>query len=215
MKFTNGKHSYRGRRNDRFKRFFSKQGMFNFFRKYMQKNNKGNIGENNTDESNIVYCISGYCNRGNGGIGYLYRCECLRREDPYKFGDVFTNEINYWMVVGNNGELRPVILSEDEKKIEGFVGYYNGSVSTIKPFARYLGNFADLLLKEEKIIMNFCGCDVVLRTTDSRLLDRAEKEIKRIFDKEFPPLNKRELRKIVERDLGVKKHWFWGWIKND
>jgi len=69
--------------------------------------------------------------------------------------------------------------------------------------------------KEEKIIMNFCGCDVVLRTTDSRLLDRAEKEIKRIFDKEFPILNKRELRKIVERDLGVKKHWFWGWIKNN
>jgi len=27
MKFTNGKHPYRGKRNDRFKRFFSKLGI--------------------------------------------------------------------------------------------------------------------------------------------------------------------------------------------
>ena len=62
--------------------------------------------------------------------------------------------------------------------------------------------------------MNFCGCDVILKTyDDERFLDRAEKEIKRIFDKEFSTPNEKELRKIVERDLGVKKHWLWGWIK--
>ena len=67
---------------------------------------------------------------------------------------------------------------------------------------------------KEKLIMNFCGCDVILRThNDERYLDRAEKEIKRIMDKEFHIPNKRELREIVERDLGVKKHWLFGWIK--
>ena len=70
--------------------------------------------------------------------------------------------------------------------------------------------------RKEKIIMNFCGCDVVLRTIqDPRFLDVAEKEIKRIFDKEFQTPTERELREIVERDLGVKKalEMFSLWIK--
>jgi len=68
--------------------------------------------------------------------------------------------------------------------------------------------------KIDRVIMNYCGCDVVLRTyNDERCLDRAEKEIKRIFDKEYHIPDDMELRKIVERDLGVKKHWLFGWIK--
>ena len=67
--------------------------------------------------------------------------------------------------------------------------------------------------RQEKIIMKFCGCDVVLRTSEPRLLDIAEKEIKKIFDKEFRMPDEQELIKIVENDLGVKKHWLFGWIK--
>ena len=66
---------------------------------------------------------------------------------------------------------------------------------------------------KEKIIMNFCGCELILRTSDSRFIAIAEKEIKRIMEKEFHIPNKRELREIVEKDLGIKKHWLWGWIK--
>ena len=71
----------------------------------------------------------------------------------------------------------------------------------------------------EKQIANFCGCDVVLRCNSletelqTKLLERAEKEINRIFEKEFHIPDEKELREIVERDLGVKKHWLWGWIK--
>lgn len=68
-------------------------------------------------------------------------------------------------------------------------------------------------MEKEKMIMSFCGCEVVLKSNDERFLERAEKEIKRIMDKEFHIPNDKELRKIVERDLGVKKHWLFGWIK--
>lgn len=75
-------------------------------------------------------------------------------------------------------------------------------------------------MKEEKIVYNFCGCEVVLRADipENRELQikyilLAEKELKRIFDKEFHIPNERELQKIVENDLGVKKHWLFGWIK--
>lgn len=70
----------------------------------------------------------------------------------------------------------------------------------------------------EKKIMNFCGCEVVLRCVvedkelQSKYMEIAEREIKEIFRKEFDP-TKRELQEIVEKDLGVKKHWLWGWIK--
>ena len=66
---------------------------------------------------------------------------------------------------------------------------------------------------KHKTILKFCGCDVILRGQDDKYIDRAEKEIKRIFDKEFRVPIDRELTKIVERDLGVKKHWLFGWIK--
>ena len=72
---------------------------------------------------------------------------------------------------------------------------------------------------KKKLIMRFCGCDVILSCNNpeaelqTKYLERAEKEIKKIFDKEFHIPDKRELQKIVERDLGVKKHWLWGWIK--
>ena len=68
--------------------------------------------------------------------------------------------------------------------------------------------------KLEKLIMSFCGCEIILRAEDTRYLERAEKEINRIFQKEFAVPNERELEKIVERDLGVKKHWLFGWIKD-
>ena len=61
--------------------------------------------------------------------------------------------------------------------------------------------------------MNFCGCEVVLRASDPRYLDRAEKEINKIMEKEFHVPDEKELEKIVENALGVKKHWLWGWIK--
>lgn len=61
--------------------------------------------------------------------------------------------------------------------------------------------------------MNFCGCDVILKSEDERFLDRAETQIKKIFEKEFNPSPK-GIRKIVERDLGIKKHWLFGWIKD-
>lgn len=66
---------------------------------------------------------------------------------------------------------------------------------------------------KEKMIMNFCGCDVVLRANDPRYLDRAGKEINRIMKKEFHVPDEKELKKIVENKLGIKKHWLWGWIK--
>ena len=66
---------------------------------------------------------------------------------------------------------------------------------------------------KEKTILKFCGCDIILRSQNEGYIDRAEKEIKRIFDKEFRVPIDRELTKIVERDLGVKKHWLFGWIK--
>jgi hypothetical protein len=65
----------------------------------------------------------------------------------------------------------------------------------------------------KKKIMNFCGCEVILEGQDERRLERAEKEIKRIIDKELHIPDEKELQEIVERDLGVKKHWLWGWIK--
>jgi len=69
-------------------------------------------------------------------------------------------------------------------------------------------------MRKEKTIMNFMGCEIILRATSEFVsLDKAEKEVKRIIYKEFRIPNKRELRQIVERDLGVKKHWLWGWIK--
>ena len=72
----------------------------------------------------------------------------------------------------------------------------------------------------EKLIMNFCGCDVILRANEEteelnlKFINRAEKEIKNIFEKEFRTPTDKELRKIVERELGVKKHWLFGWIKS-
>uniref|UniRef100_A0A6M3Y3T5 Uncharacterized protein n=1 Tax=viral metagenome TaxID=1070528 RepID=A0A6M3Y3T5_9ZZZZ len=58
---------------------------------------------------------------------------------------------------------------------------------------------------KEKIILNFCGCEVVLRSQDERFIGKAEEIIKRLIDKEYRVPNKRELKKIVENDLGVKK----------
>lgn len=72
----------------------------------------------------------------------------------------------------------------------------------------------------EKVITNFCGCDVILQCSmgnkelEMKYIERAEIEIKKIFNKEFAIPSETELRKIVERDLGIKKHWLFGWIKN-
>ena len=66
---------------------------------------------------------------------------------------------------------------------------------------------------KEKTILKFCGCDIILRSQDKRFIKRAEEVIKRLIDKEFNVPSERELRKIVENDLGIKKHWLFGWIK--
>ena len=67
--------------------------------------------------------------------------------------------------------------------------------------------------------MSFCGCEIILRSNhhneelQPKQIERAETEIKRIFEKEFAIPTEDKLRKIVEKDLGIKKHWLWGWIK--
>lgn len=64
-----------------------------------------------------------------------------------KFGDIYTNGINFWMVTscregckccgrGEHQELRPVVLDDDGNPSH-FVGYYNGTVATIKPYAHF------------------------------------------------------------------------------
>ena len=71
----------------------------------------------------------------------------------------------------------------------------------------------------EKNIMSFCGCEIILKSNhpnkeiQPKQIERAETEIKRIFEKEFAIPTEDKLRKIVEKDLGIKKHWLWGWIK--
>lgn len=71
----------------------------------------------------------------------------------YNFGDIFTNGINYWMVINpsSDGEpLRPVVLNKDKTRVMYFVGYYTGGVSSIKPYAKFVGNVHSLLSREER-----------------------------------------------------------------
>lgn len=71
------------------------------------------------------------------------------KEDTIRFGDIYTNGINYWMVVAVHGnkcacschsymrrhEIRPVVLDENSEPAY-FVGYYEGQIKDIKPHAR-------------------------------------------------------------------------------
>ena len=70
-----------------------------------------------------------------------------------QFGDIYTNGINYWMVVRTfggkkcegcgtqiepyNHELGPVVVDKNENPLY-FVGHYEGDISTIKPYARFV-----------------------------------------------------------------------------
>lgn len=68
------------------------------------------------------------------------------KSDVATFGNIYTNGINYWMVIGGtigNEILRPVVLTK-EGKVSHFVGYYNGTVNSIKPRAIYHGNIHTL-----------------------------------------------------------------------
>lgn len=73
-----------------------------------------------------------------------------------KFGEIYTNGINYWMVTyvskplelcnnpnhvsfySNRHELRPVVMRKNGEPSH-FVGVYNGQLSDIKPYARLVG----------------------------------------------------------------------------